>query len=77
MTADDKCGIGAGLSALGLSAGLILLAQVLPESTPFFFHRELSMPEAVFDGILLVAALPAGIWFLCRGAMAGSGEGGK
>ena len=35
MTADDKFGIGAGLVALGLAAGIILFAQLHPD---VFFH---------------------------------------
>jgi hypothetical protein len=31
MTADDKFGIGAGLVALGLAAGIILFAQLHPD----------------------------------------------
>jgi hypothetical protein len=69
MTSEDKCGIGAGLLALGLAAGVILLAQVLPEGR-FFFHRELVKPEAIFDGILCALALPAGVYFFYQGAFA-------
>ena len=75
MSSDDKFGIGAGLMALGLAAGIILLAQYLPEnSLTFLPHRELVKPEAIFDGILCVLALPAGIYFFIAGAMASGKE---
>ena len=75
MSSDDKFGIGAGLTALGLAAGIILLAQLLPENTLTFLpHREMVKPEAIFDGILCVLALPAGIYFFVMGAMS-SGDG--
>lgn len=107
MSTDDKFGIGAGLLALGLAAGVILLAQLTydkdaqaaldkaaaaasdsgkppqaeaaPVATPSIFyrmipHRELVVPEAIFDGILFVLALPAGIYFFVLGTMSDSKE---
>ena len=75
MTADDKCGIGAGLLALGLAAGLILLSQLLPANALTFLpHREMVKAEAVFDAILLIFALPAGIFFFIQGALGGTGD---
>ena len=65
MSNDDKLGIGAALLALGLAAGVILMAQFLPkEVLPFLPHRELIVPEAIFDGIL--CAGPAGGHLLLR-----------
>ena len=82
MTADDKCGIGAGLLALGLAGGIILLAQLLPNDLPLLPfgllslpHRELVTVEAIFDGVLAVTCLPSGIYLLYRGAIAGKDEG--
>ena len=72
MSNDDKLGIGA-LLALGLAAGVILMAQFLPkEVLPFLPHRELIVPEAIFDGILCVLALPAGIYFFAMATILGS-----
>ncbi len=95
MTTDDKFGIAAGLMALGLAAGIILLGQltydkdyeeaqskaaiaaidsnkdskaVPPAPKTFkervylmFPHREKVLPEAIFDGIVCLLALPGGI----------------
>jgi len=73
MSTDDKFGIGAGLMALGLAAGVILFAQLSPpEVLPFLPHRQLVVPEAIFDGIVCVLALPAGIYFFVLGTMSGS-----
>ena len=74
MSTDDKFGIGAGLMALGLAAGVILLGQLLSAgrvavSVP---HRELVKPEAIFDGIVFALALPAGIYFFVLGTLSGS-----
>jgi hypothetical protein len=93
MSTDDKYGIGAGLLALGLAAGIILLGQLTfnkkaedamtkaatdahdsgkPQTDTadqpsllyrIIPHRELVIPEAVFDGIVCALALPAGIFF--------------
>ncbi len=42
MSTTDKLGIGAGLMALGLAAGVILLGQLLPpEVLPILPHRDL------------------------------------
>lgn len=65
MTTDDKFGFGAGLSALGLGALLILLAQVF-KLTP----REPVTVEILFDILVLIGALPAGIYFFVQGALA-------
>ena len=73
MSTDDKLGIGAGLTALGLAAALILLAQILPEDVlKFLPHREFNRVEAIFDGIVCLVALPAGLCFFFLGAMFGS-----
>ena len=73
MSTDDKFGIGAGLMALGLAAGVILLAQFLPPDVlKFLPHRERVVPEAIFDGIVCVLALPAGIYFFVLGDVSGS-----
>ena len=73
MSTDDKFGIGAGLMALGLAAGVILLAQFLPEDTlKFLPHRALVKPEAIFDAIVCALALPAGIYFFVLGTLSGS-----
>jgi len=73
MSTEDKYGIGAGLTALGLAAGVILLGQLLsPEQLPFLPHRELIKPEAIFDGIVCALALPAGIYFFVLGALSDS-----
>ena len=73
MSTDDKFGIGAGLMALGLAAGVILLAQFLPPDVLTFLpHRELVVPEAIFDGIVCVLALPAGIYFFVLGTLSDS-----
>jgi hypothetical protein len=106
MSTDDKYGIGAGLLALGLAAGVILLGQITfdktteeamakaamaaadsgkaaapadPAATPSLLyriipHRELVMPEAIFDGIVCALALPAGIFFFATAIAAGSAE---
>jgi hypothetical protein len=72
MSTDDKFGIGAGLTALGLAAGVILLAQFLPANVLTFLpHRELVKPEAIFDGIVCALALPAGIYFFVLGTLSG------
>jgi hypothetical protein len=64
MSTDDKYGIGAGLMALGLAAGVILLAQFLPaETLTFLPHRDRNTAEAIFDGLVCALALPAGIFF--------------
>jgi len=73
MSTDDKFGIGAGLMALGLAAGLILLAQFLPADVLTFLpHRERVVPEAIFDAIVCALALPAGIYFFVLGTLSGS-----
>ena len=78
MSSDDKFGIGAGLMALGLAAGVILLAQKLPPDVLTFLpHREMVVPEAIFDGILCVLALPAGIYYFVMGMAASSKENGE
>jgi len=78
MSTDDKFGIGAGLMALGLAAGVILLGQLLPpEVLPFLPHRELVKPEAIFDGIVCALALPAGIYFFVLGTLSGSKDRGS
>ncbi len=107
MSTDDKFGIGAGLLALGLAAGVILLGQLTynkdaqaeldkipaaasdsgkapqsdtaPAAQPSLLyrlipHRELVVPEAIFDGILCALALPAGIYFFVLGTLAQSEE---
>jgi hypothetical protein len=72
MSTDDKFGIGAGLMALGLSAGLILLGQLLPADVLSFLpHRDKVMAEVIFDGIVCALALPAGILFFVLGIMSG------
>jgi Na+/glutamate symporter len=72
MSTDDKFGIGAGLLALGLAAGVILLGQLLPpEVLSFLPHRELIKPEAIFDGIVCALAVPAGICFFVWGTLSG------
>ena len=93
MSTDDKFGIGAGLLALGLAAGVILLGQLTynkdaqaeldkipaaasdsakapqsdtaPAAQPSLLyrlipHRELVVPEAIFDGILCAPGLARG-----------------
>lgn len=72
MTANDKCGVGAGLLALGLAAGIILFAQFSPDlfGIP---TREVIKAEAIFDAVLLVTCLPAGIYFLYKGATSSDG----
>ncbi len=109
MSIDDKYGIGAGLTALGLAAGFILLVQLTydkdkeeamskaaaaatmasdsskgvakadaaaPEPPPLLYrimpHRELNKPEAWFDGIVCVLALPTGIFFFIAAIMSGA-----
>jgi len=75
MSTDDKFGIGAGLMALGLSAGLMLLGQFLPADVLSFLpHRERYLYEAIFDGTVCVLALPAGIYFFVLGTLSGSNE---
>ena len=68
MTANDKCGVGAGLLALGLAAGIILILQYWPDVFGIPSH-EVFKAEAIFDAILLVACLPAGIYLLYKGAV--------
>ncbi len=78
MSTDDKFGIGAGLLALGLAAGVILFAQVTPPDVLSFLpHRQLVVPEAIFDGIVCVLALPAGIYFFVAGTLSGSEDKGS
>jgi hypothetical protein len=74
MSNDDKYGVGAGLLALGLAAGLILLMQLPPDVLSFLPHRERNIPEAVFDGIICVLALPAGIFFFVSAVLSGPAE---
>jgi hypothetical protein len=69
MTTDDKFGLGVGCLALGLAAGWILLAQLVPGGF-LGLSRDLLMPEAIFDGIVCVLGIPAGIYFLYQGARA-------
>lgn len=105
MNTDDKFGIAAGLMALGLAAGIILIGQLtfnkdyeekaskyatqladskdaaggkaaLPDPPPKPFplyslipHRELVIPEAIFDGIVLLFALPGGIIMFILGIL--------
>ncbi len=68
MTADDKIGLGAGALALGLAAGAILLAQLLPNGI-FGFHRDLVTIEAVFDGIVFALGTPVGIYLFYKGSV--------
>ncbi len=73
MSAEDKYGIGAGLTALGLAAGVILLGQELPPDVLTFLpHREFIRWEAIFDGIVCALALPVGICFFVQGALSDS-----
>jgi hypothetical protein len=72
MTANDKCGVGAGLLALGLAGGIILVMQYMPDMFGLP-TREVITVEAVFDAILLVTCLPAGIYLLYKGAFSGDG----
>ena len=75
MSTDDKFGIGAGLTALGLAAGVILLAQFLPPDVLTFLpHRDKIVAEAIFDGVVCVLALPAGIYFFILGITSDSEE---
>ena len=75
MSTDDKFGMGAGLMALGLAAGVILLAQFLPPDVLAFLpHREKVVPEAIFDGIVCALALPAGIYFFVLGILSGPND---
>jgi hypothetical protein len=67
MTADDKLGLGVGALALGLAGGIILLAQLLPGGFLLLPHRELVMPEAIFDGIVFFLGVPAGIYLFYQG----------
>jgi hypothetical protein len=68
MTATDKCGIGAGLLALGLAGGVILLAQLSPDLFDLP-DREMVTVEAIFDAVLFVVGVPAGSYFLYKGAV--------
>jgi len=70
MTTDDKFGLGVGSLALGLAGGLIFLAQYLPSGLLGLSHRDLLMPEAIFDVILCVVGVPVGIYFFYQGARA-------
>jgi hypothetical protein len=75
MSTDDKFGIGAGLMALGLATGLMLLGQFLPADVLTFLpHREHIKWEGIFDGVVFVLALPAGIYFFIAGILSGSGD---
>jgi Na+/glutamate symporter len=75
MSTDDKYGIGAGLTALGLAAAFILLAQFLkPDVLTFLPHRDFNLPEAIFDGIVCALALPSGIFFFIAAIMSGTAE---
>ena len=110
MNTDDKFGIAAGLMALGLAAGIILLGQLtfnkdyeekaskyatqladskdapggkaaMPEPPPQPFplyslipHREKVVPEAIFDGIVLLLALPGGIIMFVLGLLDSGNE---
>ena len=76
MTANDKCGVGAGLLALGLAGGLILLAQYSPDLFDLP-QRDFVKAEAIFDAVLLITGLPAGIYFLYKGAVSGNGTSKK
>jgi hypothetical protein len=68
MTADDHCGLGAGLLALGLFGGFAFLSQLPPDILPFLPHREMAKPEAAIDALLFFFGVPAGIWFFYKGA---------
>ncbi len=68
MSTDDRLGLGVGALALGLAAGVILLAQWLPNGI-FGFHRDLVTAEAVFDGILFALGVPVGIYLFYRAAV--------
>ncbi len=75
MSTDDKYGIGAGLMALGLAAGVILLAQFLPaETLKFLPHRDRNTAEAIFDGVVCALALPSGIFFFIAAIMSGTAD---
>jgi hypothetical protein len=76
MSTDDKYGIGAGLTALGLAAGVILLGQLLPKDVLAFLpHRDRNLAEMIFDGIVCALALPSGIAFFVMAMLSGSSRG--
>ncbi|MGA2068193.1 MAG: hypothetical protein ABSG86_24690 [Thermoguttaceae bacterium] len=70
MTADDRCGLGAGLLALGLFGGFAFLSQLPEDVLAFLPHREMFKPEAVLDALFFVCGVPAAIWlfFTAKGA---------
>lgn len=108
MSTDDKYGIGAGLLALGLAAGIILLGQITfdkkaedamakastaassldsgkvaqtepdPDMPSLVYrlipHREPVLAEEIFDGIVCILALPAGIFFFASALTSRSPE---
>jgi len=67
MTTDDKFGLGVGALALGLAAGAIFLAQFLPNGFLLLPHRDLVLPEAIFDVVVCALGIPAGIVLFYKG----------
>jgi hypothetical protein len=73
MTADDKFGLGAGALAIGLAGAAILWMQFHPDFFGLPHVDKVAMPEAIFDGIVAVVGIPAGLYLFYR-ALTGNDE---